>query len=69
METLAGYPKVYVEEHILLLWKHNIYPKKIKDNLRLCIFTQLLLTKFVFNAYDPEPHWTLPRIQNYVNKI
>ncbi len=57
--------------HIALLYQHKVFPEEIKNNLRICIFTQLLLEKFVFvNGYSTtEKYYYLPRIQNYIDKI
>lgn len=45
------------------------YSPKIKDNLRLCIFTQLLLHKFLYIRDGEIRYDNLPRIFNYLDKI
>ena len=64
----------HVFGHIAYLCKFRKNKKVIKENLKICIFTQLLLERFLY-AY-PElykiyghKYFLLPRIYNYINKI
>ncbi len=65
-----------VLNHITWIYKVGKHRQAIKENLRLCIFTQLLLEKFLyenpiylFQIVSSQNYNYLPRIYNYIDKI
>lgn len=70
-ESIFNFMKESIFNLIITLYNGKMsYSSKIKDNLRLCIFTQLLLHKVFYGRSNNETtHYKLPRIYNYINKI